>query len=187
MARHPSQSAQFRQVYDTYVGPMRDYCFRRLPASDANDAVAEVFVAAWRKIDDMPEEPERKLWLYGVARNVVRNAHRSGRRRARLDGKVAGLSPELQPGPEAVVVRHHEHEALLAALGELRPADQEVLRLRAWEELSAAEIAEVMDLSVRAVETRLSRARHKLARVVGVSRPAGASSRPSPVEQGGER
>jgi len=184
MARY--QSAEFRQVYDTYVGSMRAYCFRRLPASDANDAVAEVFVAVWRKIDDMPDEPERKLWLYGVARNAVRNTQRSFRRRTRLNGKVAGLRPELDPGPEAIVVRHHEQQSLLDALAELRPIDQEILRLRTWEELSAAEIGEVMDLTVRAVETRLSRARHKLARTVGSSRPA-AANRPSPVEQGGER
>ena len=144
-------------------------------------------MAAWRKIDNMPEEPERKLWLYGVARNVVRNAQRGGRRRARLDGKVSSLSPEHEPGPEAIVVRHHEYEALLSALAELRPQDKEILRLRAWEELSAAEIAEVMDLSIRAVETRLSRARQKLARKVGASQPTQAASRPSPVEQGGER
>lgn len=183
MARYPSQSAQFGQVYDTYVGSMREYCFRRLPASDANDALAEVFVAVWRKIEDMPQEPERKLWLYGVARNTVRNTRRSFRRRARLNGKVAGLRPEQVPGPEAVVVRYHEQEALLRALSELRPIDQEILRLRTWEELSAAEIAEVMDLTVRAVETRLSRARHKLARKAGLSRPAAASTRPSPVNK----
>lgn len=187
MARYPSQSAQFRQVYDTYVGPMRDYCFRRIPASDANDALAEVFVTVWRKIDEVPEEPERKLWLYGVARNVVRNTQRSGRRRARLNGKVSGLSVETSVGPEAVVVRRQEHDALLSALAELRPADQEILRLRSWEELSLAEIAEVMDLSVRAVETRLSRARQKLARKVGGSHPTRTASSPSPVEQGGER
>lgn len=187
MARFPSQSAQFRQVYDTYVDPMRDYCFRRLPASDANDALAEVFVAVWRKMDDMPEEPDRRLWLYGVARNTVRNTRRSFRRRARLNGKVASLRPEQEPGPETVVVRRHEHEALLTALAELRPMDQEILRLRTWEELSAAEIAAVTDLTVRAVETRLSRARHKLARRAGLSRPAAASNRPSPVEQRGEQ
>lgn len=187
MARYPSQHAEFRQVYDTYVGPMRDYCFRRLPVSDVNDALAEVFVAVWRKIDDMPEEPERRLWLYGVARNTVRNSRRSLRRRTRLNGRVASLRPAHDPGPEPVVLRRYEHEALLMALSELRPMDQEILRLRAWEELSAAEIAEVTDLTVRAVETRLSRARSKLARKSGVSRPDAASSRPSPVEQGGER
>lgn len=187
MAQYPSQSAQFRQVYDTYVGPMRDYCFRRLPASETNDAVAEVFVAVWRKVDDLPDEPARKLWLYGVARNVVRNAQRGSRRRSRLNGKMSSLSVELAVGPEVVVVRQHEHEVLLTALSELRPMDQEVLRLRAWEELSSAEIAEVTGLSVRAVDTRLIRARQKLARMVGASRPACRAASPSPIEQGGER
>jgi len=121
MARFPSQSAKFHEVYDTPVGPMREYCFRRLPASDVNDAVAEVFVAVWRKIDQLPIATERKLWMYGIARNVTRDAHRSSRRRLRLNSKVNSLSVEHDPGPEAVVVRHHEHEALLKALAELRP------------------------------------------------------------------
>ena len=187
MAQNPSQDAMFRQVYDTHVAAVRDYCFRRLPASEANDAVAEVFVALWRRIDEMPDNEERKLWLVGIARNVVRNAHRSSRRRRRLDGKVSSLSVEHEPGPEVVVVRHYEHEALLSALAHLGPSDQEILRLRAWEELSSGEIAEVMGLTIRAVDTRLSRARQKLARRAGVSRPTRPAGSPSPVEQGGEQ
>lgn len=185
MAEHPSQSTSFRQVYETYSDAMREYCFRRLPISDVNDAVAEVFVAVWRKIDDMPAGVERKLWLYGIARNVTRNAHRSARRRQRLNGKVTSMPIEHEPGPEAIVVRHHEHEALLEALSALRPADQEILRLHTWEELSSAQIAEVMDLTVRAVDTRLSRARQKLARKVGASHPTRRARRPNPIQRGG--
>ena len=188
MAQSPSQNATFRDVYDTYAVAMRDYCFRRLPVSDANDAMAEVFVTVWRRFDQLPRTEERKLWLYGIARNVVRNSRRSSRRRDRLGTRLTSLRSEHAPAPEAVVVRHHEHEALLAALATLRPEDQEIRRLRTWEELSSAEIAEVMGLTIRAVDTRLSRARRKLAQRVGASRPIrNAGVRPSPVEQGGER
>ena len=186
MAHYPSQDGAFREMYDAYFEQIRNYCFRRLPAAEANDAAAEVFLAVWRRLGDMPEEPERRLWLYGVARNVVRNSQRTSRRRVRLNGRVTGLALERVPGPETVVVRHHEHEALLSALAELSPSDQEILRLRTWEELSAAEIGSVLGLTVRAVETRLSRARQKLARKVGSSRPSRRAKRPSPVEQGGE-
>ena len=188
MAQSPSQSDTFRRVYDSYSASMREYCFRRLPASDANDAVAEVFVIVWRRIDALPPEGELKLWLYGIARNIVRNSHRSARRRERLGSKLLGLGSPPEPAPEVVVVRHHEHEALLAALATLRPEDQEILRLKTWEELSSAEIAEVMGLTIRAVDTRLSRARQKLAHRVERSRSTPkATVRPSPVEQGGER
>ena len=63
---------------------MREYCSRRLGVQEANDAAAEVFLVAWRKIDQVPIGADARMWLYGVARNVVRNASRSARRRERL-------------------------------------------------------------------------------------------------------
>ena len=59
---------------------MRTYCKRRLSIHDANDAVADIFVTVWNKIDDIPPGDEARLYLYGIARNAVRNTQRSGRR-----------------------------------------------------------------------------------------------------------
>ena len=72
MTQAPSQSDRFRSVYAAHHGAVRDYCFRRLPVADANDASAEVFLVVWRRIDDVPSGDDAALpWLYGIARNVV--------------------------------------------------------------------------------------------------------------------
>lgn len=61
------------------------------------------------------------------------------------------------------VVRRAEDRDLLAAVSQLKSQDQELLRLRTWDELSLTEIATVSGLSVRSVESRLARTRKKLA------------------------
>ena len=91
---------------------MTRYCLRRLPVADANDATAEVFLVAWKKIDRVPAGEEALPWLYGVARNVVRNFSRSTRR----SGRLGGLARQYEPGPETQVVRRQEDEKLLSTL-----------------------------------------------------------------------
>ena len=93
------------------------------------------------------------------------------------------------PSPEIQVIQSTENRELLAAVGRLEPLEQELLRLRTWEELSLAEIASVVELSVRSVESRLARVRKKLRASLGVPKqsphlsgprePAGAGSRGS--------
>ncbi|MGI9666171.1 MAG: RNA polymerase sigma factor [Acidimicrobiia bacterium] len=184
-----SQPAEmrFKHLFESHHRAIQQYCFRRLPSSDANDAVAEVFVVAWRKIDDAPEGDRALPWLYGISRNVVRNAHRSTRRSTELRRKLAGVATDDNPGPETQVVRSAEHSEALEALATLRPEDQEIIRLRTWEELSNEEIASVMGLSVRAVESRLTRARRKLEKILSTSGAPLTQARPLPAENGGER
>ena len=72
--------ARFRWAFDTYFDTVNRYCLRRIPVSDVNDVVAEVFVVAWRKIDTMPDAGDVLPWLYGVARNEINNRRRASRR-----------------------------------------------------------------------------------------------------------
>ena len=146
---------------------IRRYCRRRLDGDAAEDAAADVFVVAWRRIDDVPDGEGSLLWLYGVARNVVARSRRSSRRRSRLSAKVLSLGVAPAEPPETVVIRSEDERHLLEALWRLRPDDQEVLRLKAWEELSHAEIATVFGISVSAVDARASRAMKRLARTYG--------------------
>ena len=188
MARSPGTDTRFRRLYDRNFVPVRNYCLRRLPVSEVNDAVAEVFLVAWRRIDDAPQDEEDRLWLYGVARNVIRNVERSTRRQTRLGNKLrwVGSPPDL--GPETLVVRRSEDRRVLAALGGLSPVDQEMLRLSIWEELSNGEIAEVLGIEAHAVTMRLSRARNRLAKKLGISsRPKRTRTDPQPVGEGGEQ
>jgi RNA polymerase sigma-70 factor (ECF subfamily) len=163
------------------------YCYRRLPRDDVPDAVAEVFLVAWRKIDRAPDDGEALLWLYGVARNVVRNFNRSARRRVRLANRLASVRQPYSASPEIQVIQSAENRELLAAVDRLKPLEQELLRLRTWEELSLGEIASIAGLSVRSVESRLARVRRKLAASLGVPKESPQVVSPRPVEEGGER
>ena len=149
---------RFRLLYESHLDDLKAYCLRRLGRDEAEDALAEIFSVAWRKLEKVPAGNEARLWLYGVARNVVRNSMRSARRRARLGNRVSGFIYPPRPGPAETTMTRSEHADVLVALGKLRPGDQELLRLHAWEELSRSEIARVLDISIAAVDMRLHRA-----------------------------
>ena len=161
-------TARFDQVFAEHYEAVSRYCHRRLHPDDANDAAAEVFVVAWRKIDEMPRADKTLPWLYGVARNEVSRARRSSRRNWALRTKLSGQASYPDASPELVVVRNAEQERLVAALGRLKPKDQEVLRLRAYEHLTIAEVAVVLDCSVSAAKQRSARAMKRLRRAAGL-------------------
>lgn len=130
-----------------------------------DDVVAETLLVAWRRLDDVPPSP--LPWLYGVARRVLANHRRGEQRRERLAGRVATAAcADAVPTDTAVA----DDPVVLAALAALVPRDQEVLRLAAWEGLTAAEIAVALDCSENAAALRLSRARRKL-RIALTARP----------------
>lgn len=169
MASDTANRGALRRAFDEHYEAISRYCHRRLPAADANDAVAEVFVVAWRRIDDVPAEPGTLPWLYAVARNQVSTSRRSARRRSNLVAKLNGQAQHPEPSPEAAIVRNSDQQELLEALAKLRPADQEILRLRAFEHLAIPEIAVVLDCSVEAAKKRAARALHRLRRAAGVN------------------
>lgn len=181
VTRSPSSEVRFRRVFDAYLPAVQRFCVRRLSPADANDAVAEVFLVAWRRLGDIPAGDEARPWLLGVARNVVRNIERSGRRSLRLVAKAQYADETTAVGPEVTVVRHSEYDEVDAALRSLSPDDREVIRLRAWEELTVPEIATVLDVSVAAAEKRVARAMNRLA--VAVSK---GKSVPVRSERGGD-
>jgi RNA polymerase sigma-70 factor (ECF subfamily) len=182
----PTTNTKFRRIYDEHFEAVTRYCLRRLPVADVNDATAEVFLVAWKKIDRMPDGAEALRWLYGVARNVVRNAARSTRRSGRLAGRLRGLAPPQPPDPSSVVVRRREDEALVTAMTELSDDDQEVLRLRAYEGLTAPEIAVALGISTEAAKKRVTRALGRLRRSAALPRPE-VSPHPRAIPEGGER
>jgi RNA polymerase sigma-70 factor (ECF subfamily) len=178
---------RFRQLYESQLDDLKVYCLRRLGRDEAEDALAEIFAVAWRKLEKVPAGNEARLWLYGVARNVVRNSMRSARRRARLGNRVSGISDPPRPGPAETTITRSEHADVLVALSKLRPGDQELLRLHAWEELSRSEIASVFDISISAVDMRLHRAIARMS--VALDSLAGEASSDSTrcAEDGGGR
>jgi DNA-directed RNA polymerase specialized sigma24 family protein len=152
---------RFRALFARHYPAVYRYAGRRLGRDEAADAAAEAFTVAWRKIAQVPAEPNTLAWLYGVARRVVANAARSRRRRHRLAARAAQGIPDEAPTPDPVGV--------LAALEALRADDREVLRLAAWEGLGPREIGTVLGCSPNAAAIRLHRARRRLEEALNYS------------------
>ena len=148
------RTARFRRLFDATYQPLHAYVRRRADAADADDLVADVLTVAWRRLDAIPAGAELP-WLYGVARRTLANHRRGQARRRRLTTRLATLADGSGPDDK-------DDEAVLAALGRLSAADRELLRLAAWEDLDAADIAVALGCSVNAAALRLSRARRKL-------------------------
>ncbi|MDG4789800.1 sigma-70 family RNA polymerase sigma factor [Micromonospora sp. WMMD1102] len=150
-------TARFETLYRACYQDLLTFALRRCDRPEAAaDVVADTFLVAWRRIDEIPAERAR-LWLFGVARNVLANHHRSVRRRADL---AARLRQELAA---AEVVQPEVPDDIGRAFRSLSEADRELLRLVAWEGLAADELAVVLDCSTNAARIRLHRARRRFA------------------------
>jgi len=170
-ARPPTVDGASRiaELLAAYERRVLAYALRRAKTdADAEDAAAETFAIAWRKIDVIPADA--LPWLLAVARRVIANQRRSGRRRAWLIerlGRHPGSALELPAADDP------EDGPAIAALGRLRDDDQELLRLVAWEELDHQTIAATLGISPNAVAIRLHRARKRFRdELVKGSRPS---------------
>ncbi len=154
---------RFERVYADNHGPVLGYVLRRTgDPDDAADVIAETFLTAWRRLDDIPAGEATRPWLYGVARRVLANHHRGQRRRAalgdRLRSELAAARYGREPSPAL--------DGVAAAFGGLPDADREILALAGWEGLDAGQIAVVLGCSRNAARIRLHRARRRFAQAL---------------------
>ncbi len=150
--------ARFEAIVDAVYEPLQRYALRRTDRDSAEDLVADTLLVVWRRLDDVPDDALLP-WCYGVAAGCLANQRRSARRRARLRRRIAVVDP---PG-HAIDPDPLPDPAVHAALSTLPVADQEVLRLWAWEALSPSEMAAALGISANAASIRLHRAKGKLA------------------------
>jgi RNA polymerase sigma-70 factor (ECF subfamily) len=153
------RARRFDGLFAAYSPDIVSYCGWRAPSpSDAQDAAAEVFLTAWRRLDQLPEGDAARVWLYATARRVIANQRRSSRRRVALQERLAleaAVRPQERPPPDP------EETLVHAALRRLGPRDREVLLLAEWEGLSPAQIAAVLGCLTVTARGRLHRARRR--------------------------
>ena len=162
---------RFRAVYRDNRPAVLGYALRRVATpADAADIVAETFLVAWRRLDDVPSGPLARPWLFGVARRVLANQRRGAVRRRSLVTRMRGvLDQHVQlddtddtgdrgdtpgAGPAVRAVRN--------AVERLPESDRELLRLTSWEGLSPTELATALSIPPATVRVRLHRARRRL-------------------------
>ena len=161
----------FLELYNDSYGRLLAYCRRRTRSTaDADDAVAETYLVAWRRLDDVMDADSPIAWLYGVAYRVLSNQRRSGERATRLTQRLR-LQPLPVPATEPAqeVVADQEVAAVYSGLAELDPKDQEIIRLAALEELSYTEIGAALGIRAGTVRSRLFRARRRLEQLMADS------------------
>lgn len=146
----------FERMYRANYARVLAYALRRCEPDAAHDAVAGTFVIAWRRFGDMPPS-EPLAWLLAVARKVLANNRRAERRREALAVKLAA---EERPGTDSEAVP----AGFMHAFESLGEDDQELLKLIAWDGLSAREAACVLEISHVACRVRLHRIRRRFAR-----------------------
>lgn len=135
------------------------YFERRVdPRADAADLLAEVMLTAWRRVDQLPEDPERRrMWLFTIAGHVLANHRRSARRRSALADRLRGLVAVPSPGPDP-----GEAHAVRDAVRRLPAAQRDVVTLVHWEGFTLAEAAEVLGLNPSTARSRYAAARSAL-------------------------
>jgi RNA polymerase sigma-70 factor, ECF subfamily len=144
-----------------------------LRGADADDALQETFIAAWRGAGRFRGEGSARSWLLAIARNVVRHATR------RHVGEPADFEPlddiALAAGwgrdPLEDVAARQRADLVHAALARLSPEDREILVLRELEDLSGDDTAAALGLSLAAMKSRLHRARLRLTAALRAALP----------------
>lgn len=171
----------FERLAAAYRGPLHAHCYRMLGSlQDAEDALQETLLAAWRAIGGFEGRSSLRSWLYRIATNAClrvaeHRPHRllsSDRGPARSDvhdlGDYAESDPEwLEPYPSPAdddpADRYQRREnvelAFVAALQKLPANQRAVLILREVLQFSAAEVAEALDTTIASVNSALQRAR----------------------------
>lgn len=153
---------RFERLFDAHHRAVLRYALRRTTdPHDAADVVAETFLVAWRRLDDVPAGAAAP-WLFGVARHVVANQRRGDRRRTELAARLGEtLRAELAAPDHAATFPEAPTGAIAAALASLSSEDREILTLSAWEELTPTKIAEALGLRGSTARSRLRRARSR--------------------------
>ncbi len=159
----------FEAVYEEHASAIKGYAMRRIDPARADDVVAEVFLVAWRRLDDMPAEP--RPWLFGVATRVLANERRRvARQHAALD-RLAPFAASVDPAELPALADRPVREALR----NLSDTDREALLLTAWEGLNHRDAARALDVKEATFTVRLHRAKRRLRRAIEDDQPATAA------------
>ena len=154
------REAAFRALFDANHQALLAYSLRRTAtAQDAVELLSDIMLVAWRRIEDVPAGEAGRLWLYGVARNMLANQRRADRRRSRL---VERLAADIDSAVDDMTQSIADGLWVRSALARLGDDDREVLTLTSWEGLAPREVAIVLGIPAASVRTRLHRARSRM-------------------------
>ena len=178
----------FEQLLLEHQKNVYNLCYRMAGnPDDAMDLSQETFLRAWRCLDQYQFASAFSTWLYRLCSNICIDFLRRRRRQQTVpltfedaDGEEQTYAvPDAQPLPEEQVELKLTRETLAAAMAQLLPEHRAVLQLRVVNEMSYEHIADVLDIQIGTVKSRLSRARNQLKKILergNLSRRASSES-----------
>lgn len=178
----------FEQLLLEHQKNVYNLCYRMAGnPDDAMDLSQETFLRAWRCLDQYQFASAFSTWLYRLCSNICIDFLRRRRRQQTVpltfedaDGEEQTYAvPDAQPLPEEKVELKLTRETLAAAMAQLLPEHRAVLQLRVVNEMSYEQIADVLDIQIGTVKSRLSRARNQLKKILergNLSRRASSES-----------
>lgn len=164
--------AAFEQLLTQHEKSVYNLCLRMTGnPEDAMDVSQEVFLRVWKNLSSYQYDAAFSTWLFRIASNACIDFLRAKKRRNDVsltmqdenDGEDKELAvPDETPLPEEQLLAKEQQSAVMKAMNELPPDFREILQLRVVEELPYEEIAEILDIKVGTVKSRLARARELL-------------------------
>jgi len=159
------EPGRFGEIFDRHADAIFRYLARRIGPGDANDVLADVFLAAFearRRYD--PDFSTALPWLYGIASNLLRKHYRQRAGELRMLERLVRLSdPDDHADAVADVIDAQlQVRAMAKLLDELPAGERDVLLLHGWEALTYEEIANALNIPVGTVRSRLNRTRRRL-------------------------
>ncbi len=146
----------FGALYERYHSPMVALAYSMLADRDlAEDVAQDVFAIACRDIGSLKSKERFAAWLAGICRNTARQMLRSKNRDVALNAQGSTKNTKSE--------QHHADE-IRRAVWQLRPDERELIVLRYYDNLPYEQIAQVLDISIQAVNGRLVRVKHKIAK-----------------------
>jgi RNA polymerase sigma-70 factor (ECF subfamily) len=165
--RSVAEPEVFTIIFDRHYRSVYRYLSRRVGNTVADDLAAETFILAFeRRAAYRPSSKRALPWLLGIAINLLAHHRRSEARHLRAlaaSNSAASTPPSQEAAPRDDA---EMSQRLVAGLEQLDDYDREVLLLYAWAELKYEEIADVLDIPVGTVRSRLNRARRNVRRAL---------------------
>ena len=164
-------------MFDRYYPRIARYCLRRLPSREiAEDVTSEVFLQVASHLRGFPGQSETdfRCWLFRIATNAIAAQRRQARRRGKLWQTAAERGRFDRPAaehPAEAELDRLDWPVVREAIDEFDEREQTIVTLRFFSDCSHEEIAQVVEASVAAVRTALSRALARLREKLGSLEP----------------
>ncbi|SEE09096.1 RNA polymerase sigma factor [Ruania alba] len=163
----PEEQAEGRRrltdLWEQYAHRIHAYAMRHVGPDRAEEVVAETFLVAWRRLEDVPGSG--LPWLLVVARNTIRSDRRSMYRQRALTAELERLT-KLTDHVASAETLVTERDALLRGLAQLSKNQREAILLVAWDGLTTTDAAAVAGCALGTFKVRLHRARRRMSRAL---------------------